>query len=151
VQVENQSWKDLIKATFTAEQELIPHRRMPLSDIQQMAGGRTLFETTFDFVQFHIYRDLPGYKDHSFLEDHYFEANNFNFFVTFMLDASASELQMHFDYNPNDFSEEQIKAICDCYTETLRAMAAAPRKRVRVREPRASGGTPQSSERMERD
>src|SRR6185503_18372478 len=55
-----------------------------------------------------------------------FEANNFNFFVTFMLDASASELQMHFDYNPNDFSAEQIKSICDCYTETLRAMAAAP-------------------------
>ena len=126
LQVENQSWKDLIKATFNSEQQLIPHRRMPLSDVQQLAGGQSLFETTFDFVQFHIYRDLPGYKDHSFLEDHYFEANNFNFFVTFMLDASASELQMHFDYNPNEFSEEQIKSICDYYTETLRAMAAAP-------------------------
>lgn len=132
VQVENQSWKELIKATFAAEQELIPHRRMPLSDIQQLAGGQTLFETTFDFVQFHIYRDLPGYKDHSFLEDHYFEANNFNFFVTFMLDALASELQMHFDYNPNEFSAEQIKAICDYYTETLRAMAAAPENQCEV-------------------
>ena len=43
-----------------------------------------------------------------------------------MLDASAANLQMHFDYNPNDFSREQIKAICDYYSETLRAMAAAP-------------------------
>src|SRR4030095_5370484 len=97
----------LIKATFTAEQELIPHRRMPLSDIQQLNGRQNLFETTFDFVQFHIYRDLPGYKDHSFLEDHYFEANNFNFFVTFMLDASAANLQMHYDYHTNDFSKGQ--------------------------------------------
>jgi amino acid adenylation domain-containing protein len=119
-------WRALINETFKAEQELLPHRRMPLSDIQQLAGGKTLFETTFDFVQFHVYQDLPGYKDHSFLEDYYFEANNFNFFVTFMLDASAANLQLHFDYNPNDFSREQIKAICDYYGETLRAMAAAP-------------------------
>jgi amino acid adenylation domain-containing protein len=120
------AWRALIRETFKTEQELLPHRRMPLSDIQQLAGGKTLFETTFDFVQFHVYQDLPGYKDHSFLEDHYFEANNFNFFVTFMLDASAANLQMHFDYNPNDFSREQIQAICDYYSETLRAMAAAP-------------------------
>lgn len=126
VQIEGDTWRDLIRKTFRAEQELIPHRRMPLADIQQLAGGRSLFETTFDFVQFHVYRDLPGYKDHSFLEDHYFEANNFNFFVTFMLDASATELQMHFDYNPNEFSTEQIRAICEYYSEALRAMAASP-------------------------
>ncbi len=126
VQIEADTWRDLIKKTFQAEQELLPHRRMPLAEIQQLAGGKSLFESTFDFVQFHIYRDLPGYKDHTFLEDHYFEANNFNFFVTFMLDASATELQMHFDYNPNDFPPEQIRAICDYYTESLRAMAASP-------------------------
>jgi amino acid adenylation domain-containing protein len=126
VNVAEGSWKDLIQQTFRAEQELLPHRRMPLAEIQQIAGGKSLFETTFDFVQFHIYRDLPGYKDHTFLEDHYFEANNFNFFVTFMLDATATELQMHFDYNPNEFSAEQIRAICDCYSEALRAMAASP-------------------------
>jgi len=99
---------------------------MPLADIQHMASEKKLFETTFDFVQFHIYRDLPGYKEHSFLEDHGFEGNSFNFFVTFMLDASASELQMHFDYNPNEFPKEQIEAICEYYGETLRAMVAAP-------------------------
>ena len=124
--VESDSWRSLVRKVFTAEQSLIPHRRMPLSEIQRMAGGQDLFETTFDFVQFHVYRDLPGYKDHSFLEDHYFEANNFNFFVTFMLDASGSELQMHFDYNPNEFPREQIAALCEYYNEALRAMVAMP-------------------------
>jgi amino acid adenylation domain-containing protein len=126
INVAEGDWRSLIRETFKGEQELLPHRRMPLSDIQQLAGGKSLFETTFDFVQFHVYQDLPGYKDHSFLEDHYFEANNFNFFVTFMLDASAANLQMHFDYNPNDFSRRQIEAICEYYCETLRAMASAP-------------------------
>ena len=126
VRIENDSWRSLIRKVFQGEQGLIAHRRMPLAEIQQMGGGQDLFETTFDFVQFHIYRDLPGYKDHSFLEDHYFEANNFNFFVTFMLDASGAELQMHFDYDPNEFSAGQIRAICDYYNEALRAMAAMP-------------------------
>ncbi|HVK59455.1 MAG TPA: amino acid adenylation domain-containing protein, partial [Candidatus Kapabacteria bacterium] len=123
---EGDTWRTLIHKVFSAEQNLIPHRRMPLSEIQQMASGQNLFETTFDFVQFHVYRDLPGYSDHSFLEDYYFEANNFNFFVTFMLDASGGELQMHFDYNPNEFPKEQIAVICEYFNETLRAMVAMP-------------------------
>ncbi|MCI0536210.1 MAG: amino acid adenylation domain-containing protein [Verrucomicrobiales bacterium] len=128
VQVNGGTWRELIRQTFQAEQELLPHRRYPLSEIQQLAAGKTLFETVFDFVQFHVYRDIPGYEDQQFLEDHYFEANNFNFFVTFMLDASASELQMHFDYNPNEFCDEQISLICEYYSETLQAMAFAADK-----------------------
>ncbi len=126
LQLEGGSWKELVRQTFKAEQELLPYRRAPLSEIQQWSSGRALFETTFDFVQFHVYKDLPGYKDHSFLEDYYFEANNFTFFTTFMLDASASQLQMHFDYDPNVLCEPQIKAICDYYGEVLAAMAANP-------------------------
>lgn len=126
VSLEQPSWQELVRQTFQSEQELIPHRRAPLSEIQQIAGGKALFETTFDFVQFHVYRDLPGYKERSFLEDHYFEANNFNFFVTFMLNADATELQMHFDYNPNEFCEEQISLLCDYYVQTLKTMASSP-------------------------
>ena len=47
-----------------------------------------------------------------------------------MLDASATELQLHFDYNPNDFSAEQIRSICDNYSEALRVMAASPDEKV---------------------
>ncbi|MDB6057079.1 MAG: tycC, partial [Verrucomicrobiales bacterium] len=117
------SWKELIGKTFAAEKELLPHRRCPLSEIQQIAGGHTLFETAFDFVQFHVYRDIPGYGERTFLEDYYFEANNFTFYATFMLDASASELQMHFDYNPNLLCAEQIRLMCEYYANALAAMA----------------------------
>ncbi|MGI8964719.1 MAG: amino acid adenylation domain-containing protein, partial [Limisphaerales bacterium] len=89
LQLDGGSWSDLIRLTFQSERELIPHRRMPLAAIQTLAGGEHLFETTFDFVQFHVYKNLPCYKDHSFLEDYYFEANNFTFFTTFMLDITA--------------------------------------------------------------
>jgi amino acid adenylation domain-containing protein len=120
------TWNDLIRSTFEAERDLLPHRRTPLSQVQNLTGGRALFETTFDFVQFHVYRDLPGYGDHTFLEDYYFEANNFPFFVTFMVDVTGTQLQMHYDYNPNEFCEEQIKNICDYYANALEAIAKDP-------------------------
>jgi amino acid adenylation domain-containing protein len=120
------SWKELITQTFAAEKELLPHRRCPLSTIQQLSGGHALFETAFDFVQFHVYRDIPGYGERTFLEDYYFEANNFTFYATFMLDASASELQMHFDYNPNLLCAEQIRLMCDYYSNALAAIARTP-------------------------
>ncbi len=122
-QLNGGTWKELVQQTFKAEQEILPHRRAPLAEIQQWSGGKALFETAFDFVQFHVYKDLPGYKDHSFLEDYYFEANNFTFFTTFMVDATAAQLQMHFDYDPNVLCEPQIKAICEYYSNTLAAMA----------------------------
>ncbi len=120
------TWRDLIKSTFQAEREILPYRRTPTAEVQKLTGGRTLFETTFDFVQFHVYRDLPGYAEHSFLEDYYFEANNFPFFVTFMVDITGTQLQMHFDYDPNEFGETQIKNICDYFSNTLEAMTEEP-------------------------
>ena len=123
------TWRELIQATFQAERDILPYRRTPLAQVQSLTGGRALFETTFDFVQFHVYRDLPGYGDRTFLEDYYFEANNFPFFVTFMVDVTGTQLQMHYDYDPNEFCEEQIKSICDYYANTLAAMAEAPEAR----------------------
>ncbi|MDB6026418.1 MAG: hypothetical protein JWM68_2641, partial [Verrucomicrobiales bacterium] len=117
------TWRELISATFHAERDLLPYRRTPLAQVQNLTGGRALFETTFDFVQFHVYRDLPGYGNRTFLEDHYFEANNFPFFVTFMVDVTGTQLQMHYDYDPEQFCEEQIKNICTYYANTLAAIA----------------------------
>ena len=124
--VDTGSWKSLVQRTFAAEKEIIPHRRCPLSRVQELAGGQPLSETAFDFVQFHVYKNLPGYGERSFTEDHYFEANNYNLYVTFMLDADSSELQMHFDFNPNEFCPEQIALMCGYYERALRSLALDP-------------------------
>lgn len=120
------SWRDLVRDTFAAEKELLPYRRYPLAEIQHQSGGSPLFETVFDFVQFHVYRDIPGYAERTFLEDHYFEANNFVFYVTFMLDVDGASLQMHFDYDPNELADGQIRSLCEYYSLALSAMAKAP-------------------------
>jgi len=54
VKLTDGSWRDLIKKIFREEQEVLPHRRIPLAEIQKMVGGESLFETDFNFVQFHV-------------------------------------------------------------------------------------------------
>jgi amino acid adenylation domain-containing protein len=126
MQLNGGTWLDLVRQMFQAERELLPFRRCPLAEIQRITGGQMLFETAFDFVHFHVYRNLQGYQDMGFMEGHYFEANSFALFTTFMLDVTTTRLQMHCDYDPAELCLEQIEAICGYYMNTLAAMAAQP-------------------------
>ncbi|MGD9851497.1 MAG: amino acid adenylation domain-containing protein [Nitrospirales bacterium] len=123
------TWLDLVQQVFRAECELIPHRRFPLAAIQQILGGETLFETAFDFVHWHIYRNLKKGKDLGFTEGPYFEANNFVLFTTFILDSTGTQLAMHIDYDPSQLEAKQIEAINEYYLNTLTSMAFQPETR----------------------
>ncbi len=122
-QLQGGTWMDLVKQTFNAEQEMMPHRRFPLSEVQKLAGGRPLFESAFDFVHFHVYKNLQGLRGLDLAEGHYFEANNLTSYTTFMLDVTSTKLELHIDYDPNALCRRQIEAITDYYLHTLRAMA----------------------------
>ncbi|MDB6053782.1 MAG: Non-ribosomal peptide synthetase component [Verrucomicrobiales bacterium] len=124
--MEGGTWVDLVKQTFKAEQEIMAHRRMPLAEIQNMHGGQPLFEAAFDFVHFHVYKNLDGYKDLGFMEGHYFEANNLTTLTTFMLDITSTQLQMHLDYDPNVIARKQVEQISEYYINILKQMAGDP-------------------------
>ena len=123
------TWLELCRQTFGAEQEVIPHRRLPLVEVQKLAGGQPLYETLFDFVNFHVLRGLEGFPNCRLDEGHYFEANNFTLTANFLLDSTGTELEFHFDYDPEQLPEEQIRDYCGYYLNTLAAMVADPSAR----------------------
>jgi amino acid adenylation domain-containing protein len=120
------TWLELIKETFSAEQQLLPHRRFPLAEVQKLTGGKPLFETAFDFVHFHVYRNLQECRGLDLAEGHYFEANNLTTYTTFMVDLNSTRLELHIDYDPNVLSREQIELMSQYYVSTLKAMASDP-------------------------
>jgi amino acid adenylation domain-containing protein len=120
-------WMDLVRQCFAAERAIAPHRRFPLAEIQKLHGGRPLFEAAFDFVQFHVYNELPGGID--LREGCYFEANDLTAFTSFILDSAGARLEFHIDYDPNKLCRRQIEEMSAYYTNTLRAMAAEPEGR----------------------
>lgn len=120
------TWAELVRQTFAAERELVPYRRFPLAEIQKMNGGRPLFEAAFDFVHFHVLREIGERAGINFEEGPYFEANNLPAFTTFMLDASSGRLGMHIDFDPEILCREQIAALNAYYLNALQAMATQP-------------------------
>ncbi|MGC2062823.1 MAG: amino acid adenylation domain-containing protein [Thermodesulfovibrionales bacterium] len=119
-------WLDLVRKIFAAECEMLPYRRYPLAEVQRITGAQHLLESAFDFVHFHVYQNLQGYKDKGFMEGCYFEANSFILLTTFMMDVTATQLQMHMDYQPAELCLNQIEAILGYYVNTLTAMAKVP-------------------------
>jgi aryl carrier-like protein len=56
LQLSGGTWIDLVQQVFEAERELLPYRRYPLAEIQRNLGGQPLFETAFNYVNFHVYQ-----------------------------------------------------------------------------------------------
>ncbi|WP_414148537.1 amino acid adenylation domain-containing protein [Erwinia sp. BNK-24-b] len=48
---------ELLEAVRQAESAQLPHRRFAMTELRRMLQNRTLFETTFNFVDFHVYND----------------------------------------------------------------------------------------------
>ena len=120
------SWTELVRETFEAEQEIFPFRRYPLARLQQLNGGRSLFETTFNFINFHIYQNLSQLEEVEFREVRFFADTHFALRATFSLDLISQEVQLELGYLLSDFTEQQSEAIGHYYATTLAEMVQNP-------------------------
>ena len=120
----DESWADLVHAAFEAERAMIPHRRYPSAEVQRLLGGRPLYETTFNFVHFHVYRALEGFQGLQVLGGSSFEQTNVPFTANFSLDPSGRRLQLDLLVHADRFGTEQLARIGGYYDRVLEAMTA---------------------------
>ncbi|NJN12721.1 MAG: amino acid adenylation domain-containing protein [Richelia sp. RM1_1_1] len=126
LQCQGGTWIELVRNTFETEQELIPYRRYPLAQIQQVLGKKYLFETAFNFVHFHVYQNLLNNQDIQILDIKGFEKTNFTFTAHFSQNPSSSKVDLCLKYDPTAFDEEQIQNIGHSYVRVLTAIANQP-------------------------
>nr|AIW82283.1 PuwF [Cylindrospermum alatosporum CCALA 988] len=127
------TWLDLIRETFQAEQGILPHRRYPLAELQKMCGGKSLFETNFNFVHFHVYQSILGLEGLEVLGHKVFEQTNFTLVANFSLDLISSQINCILNYDAIELGEEQVRAIGGYYGKTLEAMVSQPDERYELR------------------
>lgn len=126
LQLHGGTWADLVQQTFTAEQAILPHRRYPLADIQQLHGGQPLFETIFNYIHFHILQKNQSLAGLQVLDEQFFGVTNYPFSVDFELHPATSRLLLVIEYDAAEFGGEQIETIAGYYARTLSAMATTP-------------------------
>ncbi|HKG80853.1 MAG TPA: amino acid adenylation domain-containing protein, partial [Pyrinomonadaceae bacterium] len=119
-------WMDLVREAFMRERELLPFRRYPLAELQRKNGGQALFETNFNFMNYHVYQRLRGIEEVDVIDYVGYEETNFTMMAQFSLDLGSSDVRLGLNYHPKALSAEQIDAIAAYYVNTLTAMAGDP-------------------------
>jgi amino acid adenylation domain-containing protein len=123
------SWLDLIRQTAETERRLLPYRRFPAAQVQRMAGRTSLFETAFNFVNFHLFREIDHEFELEVLDMESFEQTNFPLFAKFSINISHFNLQLHLEYNAALLEREQVDRIAGYYLNTLQEIAESPEGR----------------------
>ncbi|MEH1860172.1 MAG: amino acid adenylation domain-containing protein [Nostoc sp.] len=129
LQLSGGTWLDLVQRTFDTERELLPHRRYPLAELQRILGQQPLFETAFNFTNFHVYQGIVRLNEVQLLSSKYFAVTNFALCTQFSLDEFSSEINLDLEYDVRQFSSKQIEAIGGYYARTLAVIAAEPKRR----------------------
>src|SRR6185369_344428 len=120
------TWRELVEQTFRAEREMMPFRRYPMVELQNVLAGRTLFETCFNFTHFHVYQGVLDLEDISPRSMKHFEESNFPCTADFSLDLNTSRILLRLDYMTGEMNDEQMSRMSDYYLNTLSAMAHEP-------------------------
>ncbi len=95
LRVDHRDWKSLIRETFAAEQQILPHRRYPMIDLKVQLGRSALFETAFNYVHFHIHQKLErGQKDRTIISEPSGSGQtSLGFLVNFEVSPETGELR----------------------------------------------------------
>ncbi|NRA35968.1 MAG: amino acid adenylation domain-containing protein [Polyangiaceae bacterium] len=117
-------WKELCGRLMADYQEMLGHRRFPLTAIQTSAGGR-LFDAVFNFVEFHVYSHLEQVAKIDWSRSLYFEANELTLIPYFIVDTSG-RLLLRLYGSSETFSNTELRAAGDHYARALTSLAELP-------------------------
>ncbi|HEX6290021.1 MAG TPA: amino acid adenylation domain-containing protein [Herpetosiphonaceae bacterium] len=123
--VDRRSWRELIRATFAAEQQLLPFRRYPLAQMQRDLSGQPLFDVLFNFVHFHAYQQLQHIPGLKVVDQRGFVKTNFALNVTFSVSVDTTEISLELDYDVR-LGAAQADRLIGLYLKLLKTIVAQP-------------------------
>ncbi|HEV2736155.1 MAG TPA: amino acid adenylation domain-containing protein, partial [Longimicrobiaceae bacterium] len=126
VEMSGGSWADLARAAFRAEEELLPLRRFPLAEVQRLAGGEATFEAAFNYVHFHVWRELAGVPGVRLLGRRTFEETSLPLIAHFVVDADTDDVQLVLSRDNAVLGDARAGEVAGWYASALAAVAADP-------------------------
>ena len=122
--VGGRNWTEFVRDTFNTERNLLPFRRYPLPAIQEQLNTPSFFETTFNYVHYHVLDGVLGQGDVQILDQvEGYEETNFTLNAGFMSDVLTSRIMLRVAVDTTKLSDSQAEAISGYYERVLAAMA----------------------------
>ena len=123
------TWRELVERVYEVERDSLPFRRFPLAELQRIGTGQPLFETSFNFMHYHIYNSVGELKDVQLLGYSGYEETNFTLTANFSLNLVSGNVHLGLNYHPTELTDQQLELIGGYYLSTLTAMATDPQSR----------------------
>jgi amino acid adenylation domain-containing protein len=120
------TWRELVRATFDAEMELLPFRRYPLVALQRIGDLR--LDTAFTFLHFHSVERLLQSGDIEFLDSGHSDrsVDHYPLSATFVYDQlTAPSLTLTLEHGA-ELAPEQVQLALGYYARVLRTMLTQP-------------------------
>ncbi|MFB0846531.1 amino acid adenylation domain-containing protein [Paenibacillus oleatilyticus] len=116
---DGETWKELLSEVFRTEQDMMPHRRFPLSEIQKRLGQPLILSTIFNYNNFHVYNEMNEQGQLEVLSDEMFELTDVPLYVRFIQGRFNHEITLGLQYDPNVFTDQDIDRIGHYYLKAL--------------------------------
>ncbi|HWM91684.1 MAG TPA: amino acid adenylation domain-containing protein [Thermoanaerobaculia bacterium] len=121
------TWTDLARAAFQAEIEVLPHRRLPLAELQRrfsgVSGGGPLFEVTFNYTHFHVLENTTGIE---ILAANLIAETNFVLTAHITRGLRPGQMRIDFQYDTRELQAAQVESWTRLYLRALDALAREP-------------------------
>lgn len=124
-EVSGVNWQSFAQSLFREESEALRYRRLSLARIQEAAGRNDLFEVFFNYVQFHVFRDLPFDGLETKVAD-FQEETNYALEVQFGRDPDGRTLTLRLNYDSSVLPDTTVHDIAGQLTHVLALIAENP-------------------------
>jgi amino acid adenylation domain-containing protein len=118
------SWSALVRRSFTAEIETLPHRRFPMAELQRGLGRQPLFEVAFTYLHFHVLQRLAGDERIEIVGVQGSGATSIPLDVTFVRDPRSAGITLLLKFDRRRLARVQVDRLARSYAGVLAAMAA---------------------------
>lgn len=126
VSLSNRTWRELVRVVFQAEQEIWPHRQYPLAELKLILD-RLPFDTAFNFVNLHIYKQLIDRKQFEIIKwESPADPTYFPFCAYYTIDPITSDLLFTIDFNSQYIGEAQVKDAASYYVSVFERLIGCP-------------------------
>ena len=127
--LKNETWAELAQRASAEEAQLLPQRRYPIQRLQHVYGAENLFDTSFNFTHFHVYRRLLRAGVIHGISMFGTEQTYYALTAQFNVAESSSKITLALDYRELALAPEEVERIAGYYSRILAAMAEAPYSR----------------------
>ncbi|WP_342755399.1 amino acid adenylation domain-containing protein [Pantoea sp. MBD-2R] len=118
----NLKWRELLETVRQVEIDQLPHRRFPMTELRRMLQNRTLFETTFNFVDFHVYSERDNVEPVQVLNAAGNQALDIPLATSFSVDREQGLLHLILTCDGTLFPAAQVEAIGASYQRAAEAL-----------------------------